>query len=122
LGTIYNLVDKAIRLSNPMFHEKNLRHCIELLRDNGYPLDVTFREINLRIKKLFNEKLIKGNTNDNVKNKENIQKIALANNKFSSQPPPLRLSQHNKISFYTHSDFQNSHLIISTTKWQEVCN
>jgi len=55
-----------------MFHEKNLRHCIELLRDNGYPLDLIFREINLRIKKLFNEKLIKGNTNDNVKNKENI--------------------------------------------------
>jgi len=66
------LVDRVIRLSNLIFHEKNLRHCIELFRDNGYPLDLMFREFNLRIKKLFNEKLIKGNTNDKVKNEDNI--------------------------------------------------
>jgi len=46
IGTIYNLVDRAILLSHPMFHKKNLKICIEMLRDNDYPLDLIFKEIN----------------------------------------------------------------------------
>jgi len=53
VGTIYGLVDHAIKLSHPTFHEKNLRRCIRLLLDNGYPLDLIFNKINLRLKKLF---------------------------------------------------------------------
>jgi len=50
IGTIYNLVDRAILLSHLMFHQKNLKICIEMLRDNGYPLDLSFKEINRRTK------------------------------------------------------------------------
>jgi len=46
-------IDRAIKLSHPSFHEKNLRLCIKLLLDNGYPLDLIFNKINLRLKKLF---------------------------------------------------------------------
>jgi len=53
IGTIYGLVDHAINLSHPSFYEKNLRNCIEILLDNGYPLDLIFDKINLRLKKLF---------------------------------------------------------------------
>jgi len=52
VGTIYNLVDRAIKLSHPSFHEKNLRLCVEVLMNNDYPLELIFNKINTRIKKL----------------------------------------------------------------------
>jgi len=58
-GTIYSLVDHAIKLSHPTFHEKNLRLCIKLLLDNGYPLNMIFNKINLRLKKLFVHRVTK---------------------------------------------------------------
>jgi len=42
IGTIYGLVDHAIKLSHPSFYEKNLILCIKILLDNGYPLDLIF--------------------------------------------------------------------------------
>jgi len=53
VGTIYSLVDRAIKLSHPSFQEKNLRLCIKWLLENGYPLNLIFNKINLRLKKLF---------------------------------------------------------------------
>lgn len=38
IGTIYSLVDRAILLSHPSYHKKNLELCINILIDNGYPL------------------------------------------------------------------------------------
>jgi len=55
IGTIYGLVDRAIKLSHPSFYEKNLKFCINVLLDNGYPLDFIFNKINLRLKKLFTQ-------------------------------------------------------------------
>jgi len=46
-------------LSHPIFHEKNLIPlCIKLLLDNGYPLDLIFNKINLRLKKIFVQRTI----------------------------------------------------------------
>jgi len=45
IGTIYGLVDHAIKLSHPSFYEKNLNLCIKILLDNDYSL---FNKINLR--------------------------------------------------------------------------
>jgi len=50
IGTIYNLVDRAILLSHPIFYQKNLKFCIEIIRDNGYNLDLIFKKINRRTK------------------------------------------------------------------------
>jgi len=56
IGTIYGLVDRAMLLSHPMYHQKNLEHIIGVLIDNGYPLDLIFSKINIRIKELIRRK------------------------------------------------------------------
>jgi len=55
---IYGLVDHVIKLSHPSFYEKNLKFCINILLDNGYPLDFIFNKINLRLKKLFVQRTV----------------------------------------------------------------
>jgi len=66
IGTIYNLVDRAIKLSHPIYHEKNLTLCIKLLLDNGYPLNLVFNKINLRLKKIFVQGLATSNNVDSA--------------------------------------------------------
>jgi len=56
IGTIYSLIDRAFLLSHPMFHQKNLELVVDLLLDNGYPLDLIFDKMNSRIKSLINTK------------------------------------------------------------------
>lgn len=48
-GVIISLVDKVIRLSHPKFQEKNFLNTIDILLNNGYPLDMIFTTINKRI-------------------------------------------------------------------------
>jgi len=38
-GTMYSLIDRVFRLSQPEFHKNNLDYVIKILLDNGYPLD-----------------------------------------------------------------------------------
>jgi len=64
-GTIYNLIDRAILLSHPDFHEKNIELCIKLLLENGYPLNLIFQKINERLKKLFHKKSV-ADSNKNI--------------------------------------------------------
>ncbi|KYN06205.1 hypothetical protein ALC62_02852 [Cyphomyrmex costatus] len=49
-GIVYGLVDRAILLSHPPFFNKNICLCIDMLIENGYPLDYIFNNINVRIK------------------------------------------------------------------------
>jgi len=42
IGTIFNLIDRAILLSHPKLHEKNINLCINILLENGYSLQMTF--------------------------------------------------------------------------------
>jgi len=53
IGTIYSLVDRAFLLSHPFFQQKNLECIIEVLINNGYPLDLIFNKMNIRIKHLI---------------------------------------------------------------------
>jgi len=74
IGTIYNLVDRAILLLYPNFQQKNLEFCIKLLANNGYSLDLIFREINKRLKKKnFNQKTTT-DTNKKI-DSQNINKL-----------------------------------------------
>ena len=52
-GTIIGLIDRAVRLSHPRFHQKNLTMVVSMLLDNGYPLDLIFQMLHTRLKKLF---------------------------------------------------------------------
>ena len=45
IAMIYNLVDRAIKLSDKKFHYNNLKHVKKLLHDNGYPKDFTYKYI-----------------------------------------------------------------------------
>jgi len=40
-------------LSHPKFHQKNLEFAIDLLLENGYPLNLIFDKMNKRIKTLI---------------------------------------------------------------------
>jgi len=57
IGTIYNLIDRAILLSHPKYHMKNIESCIGYLLNNGYPLKLIFDQINKRLKTIFVNKL-----------------------------------------------------------------
>jgi len=70
IGTIYGLIDHAIKLSHPIFYEKNLKLCIKILLDNGYPLSLIFDKINLRIKKVFVQKT--NDTMDSISERKNL--------------------------------------------------
>lgn len=52
-------------MSEPIYYTKNINYSIELLLDNGYPLHLIFKYINLRIKKIFTTKLNKCNGTEN---------------------------------------------------------
>ncbi|XP_077273242.1 uncharacterized protein LOC143903487 [Temnothorax americanus] len=64
IGTIYSLVDRSILLSHPIFQAKNIKLCINILMNNGYPIDLIFMRINIRLRTLFDGKL-KQNKNAN---------------------------------------------------------
>jgi len=57
------LLDRAILLSHPIFQQKNIKICIKIFFDSGYPLDLIFWEINTRLKKLFKNNLITNHCN-----------------------------------------------------------
>jgi len=54
VGTIYGLTDRALLLSHPIFHKKNLEYVIKVLIENAYPIDLIFQKINHRIKTIKN--------------------------------------------------------------------
>jgi len=88
IGMIFGLVDRAFLLSHPSFHRKNLEITIELLIENGYPLNMIFEKIHNRLKTLIykyrkhvpicdNNKKILTQDNKNENNKENNKKITV---------------------------------------------
>ncbi|XP_011858857.1 PREDICTED: uncharacterized protein LOC105556380 [Vollenhovia emeryi] len=49
-GTIICLIDHALLLSHPRYHQKNLEHVINTLLQNNYPLPLIFNTLNRRLK------------------------------------------------------------------------
>jgi len=56
IGMIYGLIDRALCLSHPSFHQKNIEFIIGTLLDNGYPLAFIFDKLKKRIKRTLNLK------------------------------------------------------------------
>jgi len=44
------MMDRAVLLSHPKFHKKNLELVIYMLPDNDFPLNMIFNEINIRLR------------------------------------------------------------------------
>ncbi|XP_046737551.1 uncharacterized protein LOC124406242 [Diprion similis] len=53
IGTVYNLVDRGIKLANLCFHDKNLSIIRNELIKNGYPSTFLNKMINSRLKKIL---------------------------------------------------------------------
>ncbi|KAJ8664749.1 hypothetical protein QAD02_006411 [Eretmocerus hayati] len=70
-ATIYNLVDRGIKLAHQKFHAKNLIRIRDLLIKNDYPRKFIAKHISLRTQKIRNQE--SQNENDNAQ--ENIQNI-----------------------------------------------
>ncbi|KYQ47753.1 hypothetical protein ALC60_13217, partial [Trachymyrmex zeteki] len=49
VGTIISLIDRVLALSHPRFHCKNFEFIINILMNNGYPLDLIFKNIKKRV-------------------------------------------------------------------------
>jgi len=81
IGTMYSLIDRAFLLSHPMFHQKNLELVIDLLLDNGYPLELIFEKIKARIKSLINTK-----NNPSISSSKEIHDDSSHNRKFVVLP------------------------------------
>lgn len=71
-GTIFSLTDRAIKLSHPMYHQKNLRFIVMTLLNNGYPLELIFSKINNRLKTLFRTEKNKTNVVDTTSVRKKI--------------------------------------------------
>jgi len=67
---IYGLVDRAFLLSHPKFHQKNIELVICLLIENGYLLDLIFKEIHNRLKMLIYKNKKSTSLGNNVDNKK----------------------------------------------------
>jgi hypothetical protein len=89
IGTIYSLIDRAILLSNPIFHRKNIIFCIDNLIENGFPLPLIFKYIKSRIKNLITAK-----QNNNVNSRGTIDSNSNNNNTFICVPYIKGLSEH----------------------------
>jgi len=71
-GIVYGLVDRALLLSHPKFHEINLKKAIEVLLDNCF-LPFIFSTINRRIKQLSYKENIFNKEDKKVKNSDKIE-------------------------------------------------
>jgi len=63
-GTIFSLIDRALLLSHPIYHQKNIELVIRILLDNAYPLQLIFNTINRRINNYIFKKLNFSDKND----------------------------------------------------------
>jgi len=81
---IYGLIDTAFLLSHSSFYQKNIEFVIELLLENGYPLNLIFGKINSRLKTLIYNNRNPTLRNNLDKNKNSSDDV---NNKKNHSPP-----------------------------------
>jgi len=53
MGTVFDLVNRVILLSYIIFHQNNLKFVRNTLINNGYPLNLIYNSIRIRIKTIF---------------------------------------------------------------------
>ena len=64
---VSNLVDRAIKLSDEKYHQKNILNVKELLINNSYPIAFIDKYIAVRFKKIKSTQYYNINTTDNRK-------------------------------------------------------
>jgi len=71
-GSLMSMIDRALLLSHPRYHNKNINFIINTFLRNDYPFHLIFDKINLRLKTMVNKR---NNTHTNNENNNNISKI-----------------------------------------------
>jgi len=67
-GSLMSMIDRALLLSHPRYHKKNINFIINTFLQNDYPLHFIFDTINLRLKTFVNKR---NNTHTNEENNNN---------------------------------------------------
>lgn len=65
-----NTADRAILLSHPGYHQKNLSFIIDIFLSNDYPSGFIFDAINDRLKKFFNNQVKEANNSIELEEKQ----------------------------------------------------
>jgi len=94
-SVIFGLVDKIIKLSNPMYQQKNLNYIIKILLKNGYPLPFIFSNIIKRINSNLKYKKTDNSRNNEENNKKYFIKIPFIEN---ITPEILNISKKHKFN------------------------
>ena len=81
-GVIYNLVDRAILLSDQCFHKNNLHKVKQILLNNQYPIKIIKKFVNIR----FHQCLNKLSENNNSTSLNNSDKSSNRNKLFMQLP------------------------------------
>lgn len=88
-GVIIGMVDRALKLSHPRFHQEDFNNIIKILIDNNYPLPFIFHNIRERLKYYFlnrEDKQKKLTEKDNNKKEKyfTVPYVVNVSEKFSS--------------------------------------
>jgi len=98
-GTITGMMDRAVFLSHPKYHQKNFNLIVEILLLNDYPLKFIFDTINTRLKYLISKHT--NQSNSKASNKPNrwftIPFISTLSHKFKNITKDLEAS----LSYYS---------------------
>jgi len=106
-GTMYSSIDRVILLSHPEFHKSNFDFIINVLLDNGYPLDLIFFSIRRRLQ---------------TRSHLNSQKCNVRSNKKKYHPTHISPSytflafQKNSCNFLRHFILQIGLLLLQQIK------
>jgi len=65
-GSLMSMIDRALLLSHPIYHNKNINFIINTFLQNDYPLQFIFNTINLKLKTIINKR-----NNNNIGNETN---------------------------------------------------
>jgi len=79
-GSLISMIDRALFLSHPRYHKKNINFIINTFLQNDYPLHFIFETINLRLKTIVNKRnnahtIEENNNNNKNENNNNLIKI-----------------------------------------------
>jgi len=95
-----NMVDRAVLLSHPKYHAKNLEFIINTFVLNDYPLDFIFYTINSRLRTSIKKRVISNNKTYNTDEKIHWFTVPYFQN-ISEKFKNFLISPNIKLAFYS---------------------
>jgi len=99
-GSLMSMVDRAVLLSHPKYHAKNLEFIINTFVQNDYPLEFIFNTINSRLRSLTKKRGTSNNKNYNTGEKIHWFTVPYFQN-ISEKFKNFLVSPDIKLAFYS---------------------